>query len=120
MKIKLDESIPHQLVDILQSMGHEVDTVKQEGLKGHDDLLVWDKAREHGRLLITQDLDFSDIRRFAPGTHPGLLLVRLRSPGRQALVDRLQHIFQTESVETWEGCFAVITEHKFRIRYPSP
>jgi len=25
------------------------------------------------RFLITQDLDFSDIRRFAPGTQPGLM-----------------------------------------------
>jgi predicted nuclease of predicted toxin-antitoxin system len=37
MKIKLDENIPHRLVRILVYMGHEVDTVQEEGLAGHDD-----------------------------------------------------------------------------------
>jgi hypothetical protein len=32
------------------------------------------------RFLVTRDLDFSDVRTFAPGTHRGLLLVRLRKP----------------------------------------
>jgi predicted nuclease of predicted toxin-antitoxin system len=120
MKIKLDENIPHRLAGILQGMGHEVDTVQEEGLAGRDDASVWENARQQGRFLITQDLDFSDVHQFAPGTHHGLLLVRLRNPGRKALVDRIQHIFQTEPVKTWEGCFVVITEHKFRIRHPSP
>jgi hypothetical protein len=31
----------------------------------------------HGRVFITQDLDFSDARKYVPGTHHGLLLVRL-------------------------------------------
>ena len=118
MNIKLDENIPHRLVGVLVNMGHEVDTVQQEGLAGHDDTTVWKNAQQHGRFLITQDLDFSDVRRFAPGTHYGLLLVRLRNPGRQALMDRIQSVFETEATKNWEGCFAVITEHKFRIRYP--
>ncbi len=39
------------------------------------------------RFLITQDLDFSDMRRYGPGTHAGLLLVRIGQPGRQVLGD---------------------------------
>jgi predicted nuclease of predicted toxin-antitoxin system len=61
-------------------LGHDVDTVASEGLKGGHDSDIWSAARRDDRLLITQDLDFSDIRQFTPGTHPGLLLVRLREP----------------------------------------
>jgi len=70
------------------------------------------------RFLITQDLDFSDIRRFAPGTHHGLLLVRLRTPGRDALARRVQAVFQTELVDTWKRAFVVVTDHKLRVRRP--
>jgi hypothetical protein len=35
------------------------------------------RAQRAGRFLVTQDLDFSDVRRFEPGSHHGLLLVRL-------------------------------------------
>jgi predicted nuclease of predicted toxin-antitoxin system len=42
------------------------------------DCEVWEAAQRDERFLITQDLDFSDVRRFVPGSHRGILLVRLR------------------------------------------
>ncbi|HWF61104.1 MAG TPA: DUF5615 family PIN-like protein [Nitrospira sp.] len=116
MRIKLDENLPLRLVHILAPLGHETDTVPQEGLAGQDDAHVWQAAQTAGRFFITQDLDFSDVHRFAPGTHHGLLLVRLRDPGRNALVSRVRSLFQTENVEAWKGCFVVATEHKVRVR----
>ena len=67
MKIKLDENLPRGLVEVLQRQGHDPDTVPQEGLTGRRDESVWKAAQEAGRFLITQDLDFSDARKFAPG-----------------------------------------------------
>jgi len=116
MKIKLDENIPARLTSILGKLGHEVDTVKSEDLTGRDDATIWDKAQRTGRFLITQDLDFSDVRRYAPGGHEGLLLVRLRDPGRNALLQRIQTIFESEEVKSWKGCFVVATDRKIRIR----
>ena len=69
MKLKLDENLPVSLASRLRVLDHDVDTVRDEGLTGHDDSAVWAAAQEAGRFLVTQDLDFSDVRRFAPGTH---------------------------------------------------
>jgi len=110
MKVKLDENIPARLVAVLTKLGHEVDTVAVEGLKGSPDGDVWNAARQATRFLITQDLDFSDIRRFKPGTHAGLLLVRLREPGANALLTRIQAIAQDEGLESFANCFAVLTD----------
>ncbi len=118
MKVKLDENLPARLARTLAQLGHEADTVPQEGLAGRNDAEVWEAAQAAGCFLITQDLDFSDLRRFAPGTHHGLLLVRLRVPGREALVRRIQALFQTEPVETWKRAFVLITDHKLRVRRP--
>jgi predicted nuclease of predicted toxin-antitoxin system len=85
MRIKLDENISVRLVTALDALGHGVDSVPQEGLTGKPDPDVWSNAQECGRFLITQDLDFSEVRRYAPGTHHGLLLVRLKQPGRRAV-----------------------------------
>lgn len=85
MKIKPDVNIPASLAVPFTELGHNVDTVPQEGLAGDDDRTVWATAQREERFLITQDLDFSDIRRFRPGDHHGILLVRLRNPGRLAL-----------------------------------
>jgi len=116
MKIKLDENIPARLTSILGKLGHEVDTVKSEGLAGRDDSTVWEAAQRTRRFLITQDLDFSDVRRYAPGRHEGLLLVRLRDPGRNALTRRIQTVFESEDIESWKGCFVVATDRKIRVR----
>ena len=119
MKIKLDENIPATLVDILISMGHDVDTVHIEKLNGKSDSNVWEAVQATGRFLITQDLDFSDIRIYSPGTHHVLLLVRLHEPGRLVIIERVKSIFQKENIRDFNGSFMVATEYKLRILMPS-
>jgi len=118
VRIKLDENLPVRLVDVLSELGHDVDSVPMEGLSGKPDEAVWEAARREGRFLVTQDLDFSDLRRFSPGSHDGVLIVRLRQPGRSALIDRIGSFFQNEKVSDLAGCFVVLTERKVRIRRP--
>jgi len=94
MRIKLDENLPAILVPDLVALGHDVDTAVDEGLGGRDDPSVWAAAQETGRVLVTQDLDFSDVRAFVPGTHHGLVLVRrldqVDQDGRQLPAHPLQ------------------------------
>jgi len=116
VKIKLDENLPDRLVQALAHLGHDVDTVVHERLAGTNDLTVWNATQDSGRFLITQDLDFSDIRRYEPGTHHGLLLLRLRLPGRAALFDRVLSLFSTEDVSAWASGLVVVSDQKIRVR----
>jgi predicted nuclease of predicted toxin-antitoxin system len=118
MKIKLDENLPVGLVAILSSLSHDVHTVAEENLSGSSDRDVWEATQHDQRFLITQDLDFSDLRRFVPGTHHGMLLVRLRSPDRQSLIGRVRELFQHEDVTNWSRCFVVATQRKIRVVRP--
>ena len=104
MKIKLDENLPVRLAEELTALGHDVDTVPAEGLTGQSDPDIWQAAQRSNRFLVTQDLDFSDLRRFEPGTHAGLLLLRLREPSRSQLLHHLQTLFEMEDVSSWGGC----------------
>ena len=119
MKIKLDEMLPAALVEILSSLGHDVETVPMEKLSGEPDDAIWEAAGNENRFLISQDLDFSDIRRFAPGSHPGILIVRLRQPGRKALTECIGGFFRSKDAVDLDGCFIVLTERKARIRRPN-
>lgn len=119
MKFKLDENLPLPLALVLRELNHDVHTTNDEGLSGSHDPQIWEAAQREGRFFVTQDLDFSDLRRFVPGTHSGLLLVRLQSPSWRSLTERLRQIFQTENVEEWKACFVVVTEQKVRIRRPA-
>ena len=101
MRIKLDENLPERLVEALAALGHNVDTVRHERLTGRPDNEVWEAAQSVHRFLITQDLDFSDLRRYTPGTHEGLLLLRLANPGRDALTAGVATLFAREAVDRW-------------------
>ena len=118
MKIKLDENLPLRLAILLKDLGHDVYTLLDEQLLGRADAEIWEATQRESRFLITQDLDFSDVRQFAPGSHHGVLLVRLRSPNRGELMDRVEELFQNENVGEWAGCFVVATERKIRVLKP--
>lgn len=118
MNIKLDENLPVRLIRFLSDLGHNVDTVPQEGLAGLDDSTVWHAAQQSERFFITQDLDFSDIRRYAPGSHHGLMLLRLRDPSRRALAHRIRTVFGMDEAQGWGRCFVVVTDRKIRVRRP--
>jgi predicted nuclease of predicted toxin-antitoxin system len=120
MRIKLDENLPRRLAPRLRDLGHDVHTPDDENLRGADDDAIWEAAQREERFLITQDLDFSDMRRFAPGTHRGLLLIRLPEPRRRGLIDRILALFRGEVTGDWTGCLVVASEHKVRVRRPKP
>ena len=92
---------------------------RRRGWQGTTTPDVWAAAQAAGRFLITQDLDFSDVRKFQPGTHHGLLLVRLPDAGRLALTRRIVEIFESEDVESWSRCFVVLSGHKLRVLRPA-
>lgn len=118
MKILLDENLPMRLVRALRALGHDVEHIYSKDLSGKPDHDVRALAYAEDRFLITQDRRFADARVFPLGTHPGILLVRMKSPGRRALYAKIRALFAAEDVESWRGCFAVVSDAKLRVRRP--
>ena len=120
MKLKLDENVPLSARARLQALGFDVDTVLDEGLGGRPDADVWAAAQTEERVLVTQDLDFSDARRFAPGSHHGLVLVRMRDEDQWRIADFLAAWFSMPDALTWARCFVVATPTRLRVLRPPP
>ncbi|WP_334943644.1 DUF5615 family PIN-like protein [Nostoc sp.] len=116
MTVKLDENMAQTHVEFLQQAGYNADRVTDEGLSGADDETVWEQVCAEERFFITLDLDFSDIRRFPPGTHPGILLLRSRNRSRQAVLEILSRVVQEQSLEKLKGCLVVADDIQTRIR----
>ena len=58
MKIKLDHNLSRHLKGVLQTFGHDVDTVIDEGSARSTDREVLHEATLQGRILFTLDTDF--------------------------------------------------------------
>lgn len=93
MRVKLDENMSNSHAEFLRSLTYDCDRVTDEGLSGAEN-----------RFLITLDLDFSDIRSFPPGTHPGILLLRPKTRSRQGVFDVLSRVIREHPLESLQGC----------------
>jgi predicted nuclease of predicted toxin-antitoxin system len=118
LKIKLDENLPRELGPLLRGMGHDADSVHDEGLDSRPDPDIWAAAQTEGRFFVTQDMDFSDARFFEPGTHAGLLLVRLKNPSRSALTRVVHGFFLRDAHGCPPSAFIVLSERGPRLYRP--
>jgi predicted nuclease of predicted toxin-antitoxin system len=118
MKIKLDENITTRASLPLVDLGHDVHTVFSEGLAGRSDEDIWIAAQAEQRFLVTQDFAFADVRQFAPGTHFGVMLLRLKATNQAAVSERLTEVFISEDCSRWSRCLVVVTETKVRVVRP--
>lgn len=87
MRFKLDENVPVQLKRLFTESGHDAEAVVDEGMRGAPDGEVAAACLAEERVLLTQDLDFSDIRTYPPASYFGIVVFRLSSGARDALLD---------------------------------
>lgn len=86
VRFKLDENIPKDAGALLRGAGHEVETVLDERLGGNPDTKVFATCQSEKRVLITFDLDFSDIRLYPSSRHNGIWILR---PHTQSVANTL-------------------------------
>jgi predicted nuclease of predicted toxin-antitoxin system len=119
MKIKLDENISRHLKPHLQQAGHDVFTAADEGLRGESDVAVGAAAKAEGMMLFTLDLEFADLRKFPPGTHPGIILFRPESMGPLTTNRFIVNFVKETDITALSGCTVIVDLTRVRIRRPS-
>ena len=118
MKVKLDENLPESAIQPLQAVGHDVDTARTEGLQGADDAPVLPAAARAERLLVTLDRGLGDIRAYPPGTHAGVLVLRLDHQSPRAIRREMEQIAAAVDLDDLSGCIAVWRYGDLRVRRP--
>lgn len=116
MKFKLDENLPERARIALHALGHDVHTVAEEFLAGAPDTTVLEACIAEDRVLITLDLDFSDIRSYPPGTYPGIWVLRPAAQTFRAIESLVLAGVRLSSSEWRPGQLWVIDEQRVRIR----
>ncbi|HWB66829.1 MAG TPA: DUF5615 family PIN-like protein [Mycobacteriales bacterium] len=120
MKVKLDENIPVSAASALAAQGHDVDTVHGEGLAGCDDAAVLRAATSAGRLLVTLDRGLGDIRRYPPGSHAGIVVVRVTDQSAAAVYDAVDRLARHPDLVALSGTVTILQDGLLRVRRPTP
>lgn len=115
VRFKLDENIPLDAAEVLREFGHDVETVLEEQLDGKPDPDVLKAANDESRILVTLDLDFSDIRTYPPSDHPGIWVLRPRSQSIGNVVTLLRGALAVVDSEETEHRLWIVEPGRVRI-----
>ena len=118
MRIKIDEDLPRGVSEAVRGVVPDTLTVIEEGLSGILDPALWDIVQKEQRFLITGDKAFANIKKYPPGTHSGVLLLRPDEDGIPAILDLIQDVLKLGTLESLGGCIAVATPRRVRVRRP--
>jgi predicted nuclease of predicted toxin-antitoxin system len=113
---KVDENLPVELAELLVEWGHEAKTVWDEKLQGTNDDVLIDICRDEKRVLVTLDIDFSDIRAYPPEEYEGIIVLRIGSQSKKNVLNVFQRIEPLFSHEPIKGRLWIVEPDVVRIR----
>ena len=116
MKIKLDENLPIDLVELLKTHNHDVATVYTEGLAGSSDNIIFEEAQKENRVIFTLDKDFSDIRKNVPGKNVGIIIFRLANEGKESIMRYVTKLLANYDLDEFLNALVIASDHKIRVR----
>ena len=116
MKFKVDEDLPTDVATVLQSAGHEAETIHQEGMTGWADEDIGRHCQKEERALVTLDLGFADVRAYPPDQYAGLLVLRVRRQDKGHILSVLSAMVPLLHQEQLQGRLWIVEEWRVRIR----
>jgi predicted nuclease of predicted toxin-antitoxin system len=118
MKLNLDENLSRHLKPVLIGFGHDVLTAADENLLSHPDTEIAQAAKEEQRMLLTLDIEFADLRKHPPGSHPGVILFRPLSLSPLSVNAFIADFVRRTDLEKLAACVAVVDPVRVRVRSP--
>ena len=116
MKLKIDENLPGECAALLRVRGFEADTVADECLSGAADTLILARSRSEGRVLVTLDLDFSNVQVYPPSEHAGIIVLRPKRQDKGTLLKLMQRVVLALTNRTPSGELWIIEPDRIRFR----
>jgi len=116
MKFKIDENLPLEIAELLWTVGYDALTVIEQELRGEGDALISETCLREGRVLVTLDLDFADVRVYPPQQFPGFMVLRVRQQDKHHLIAVFRRVIALIEQEPVEHHLWIIEENRVRIR----
>lgn len=89
MKLLLDENLSSKIVALLEDQYPGSTHVREIGLKGAPDRLIWGHARHQGFVVVSKDDDFRQ-RSFLEGAPPKVIWLKVGNAGTSEIADLLR------------------------------
>jgi predicted nuclease of predicted toxin-antitoxin system len=116
MRFKIDENLHEEVAGLLRRNGHDAVSVYDQRMQGRPDEDVAAVCRREGRVIVTQDLDFSNIIAFPPEEYAGIIVFRLHEPSRPSALAAMRRLLPLLASQSLSGCLWTVDDAGVRIR----
>lgn len=116
MKFLADMGISPVTVNFLRDQGYEAIHLDQEGLGRMADSQILAKAHAEGFVVLTHDLDFTDLMAAGGAFSPSVIIFRLHNMRPESVSRNLQKILDRFKDDLENGVIITVREGNIRIR----
>jgi predicted nuclease of predicted toxin-antitoxin system len=116
MKFLVDMPLSPALATWITDQGHDAVHAMDRGLDRASDNIIFERAREEQRVIITADLDYPRLLAFAHTEEPGLILFRGGNYSEQEALGRLKRVLKIIPLEELPHSIIVIEKDRIRRR----
>ena len=118
MKFLIDNALPPKIATHLAQIGHDCVHVRDYGLQSASDEVIFSRAAEENRILVSADTDFGTLLHETGWPGPSVVLLRRTAGDPSVELDLLAaSLLRRDVCEALErGSIVVIEPKKIRIR----
>jgi predicted nuclease of predicted toxin-antitoxin system len=116
LRLLADMNISPKTVVLLRERGWDIVRVPELLPVGATDEQVLERARVEGRVVVTQDLDFSALLALRGEDRPSLITLRLATSDPKVVARRLLQVLPEVAGSLQEGSAITVEESSVRIR----
>jgi len=120
VKFKVDENLPEELTHLLRSAGWDSATVVEQNLGGAQDPPLARVCSSEGRILVTFDRGFSNIKIYSAFGLPGVVVFRLKRQDKPHVLKVSNQLVQELKRRELHGELWIVHENRIRIRLLKP
>jgi predicted nuclease of predicted toxin-antitoxin system len=115
----VDENLPSEIAELMNRHGCDALTVADQGWRGMADDELWGRVQTERRWFVTADKEFADLRRYPPGSHAGLILLRSSEESRADYLQLAGVVLARVKLDEVGGTVVVVTRRSVRVRQNS-
>lgn len=113
LKLLIDENVRREVIDFLKQAGQDIKQLSA----GISDAEIAQCAKVEHRIILTHDLDFSNILTYPPSEYSGIIVLRIFPPSASAIITSLENLFSTLTKPAdFNGRLIILEPNGFRMR----
>lgn len=116
LRFFLNHNLSLETTKLFWSLGFDATDTREHGMEMASDFEIAAYAAREGRIVVTFDNDFGDIRDFPPGVYPGVIRLKLPLQTLEVLHPILLEFFGKVSEDDLTGSLVTLEPGFYRIR----